>query len=457
MTKKRILMVAPDVVGEKMAGPGMRYVEISKQLSRWYDVTLFAQGLNGNFDFPFDVKTYSDLRKISNHVNGFDFIFAQFLTYEVVERAVALGCKIIYDLYNPLPIEALVGNIPETESEKRKKDAEYYELQNHLLLYSRSGSYFVCANERQRDFWIGYLTANRVFIPSRYQGESISELVGLLPFGMQDEPPEKTHQVLRNTLPNINDDSFIMLWAGGIWDWFDPLTAIRGMEKLQHSHPNAKLVFLGTNHPNKQVKRMSMTERAVSLATELGLIDKNVFIIEGWVNYNDRANYLIEADAAVSLHQNNLETRLSFRTRILDHFWAQLPSIVTRGDWFAELIEHENLGYVLDYEDVDGFCKAATSLMDKRNRNEIIDNVKKAREGYRWSTIVAGDLKKFIDTSSMSRVDQEFLNFYIDIASINMLKKDSATLQSLNEKIEAHNTLKITQRAKAMLKNKLRY
>lgn len=449
-----IMVVAADVIGEKMAGPGMRYVEIAKQLSQWYNVTLFVQGVNGNIKLPYKVKTYSDLRKVSAFVKDFDVIFAQFLTFEIVEEAVSNNCRIVYDLYNPLPIEALVGNIPETDDQKKKKDAEYYELLNHLLLYSRSGSYFVCANERQRDFWVGFLAANRVFMPSKYEGESIEQLVGLLPFGMQDKQPEKTRNALRNVLPNIDDRSFIMLWAGGIWDWFDPITAIKGMQKLAKTHPHAKLVFLGTTHPNKLVKKMSMTTRAINLANELGLINKNVFIIDGWVDYNDRQNYLLEANVAVSLHQNNLETRLSFRTRILDHFWAKLPSIVTKGDWFADLIDQKKLGEVIDYDDIDGFCRAAINLMNEAQRNKIINNISEAREGYKWSTIVSGDLKKFIDSpTAKNRVDKDFLSYYIDIASIGMLKADSGKLQESDQHIKDFNNSNVAKRTLKFLFN----
>lgn len=455
--KAKILVVSSDVIGEKMAGPGIRYVEISSQLSKWYDVTLYAPEVNGTISYNFTIKTYKELGDISKIVAKYDFIFAQFLNFNTALNAIRGNCRIIYDFYNPLPIEALVGNIPKTDTEKVKKDAEYNELLTNLLLYSRSGSYFVCANERQRDFWVGFLAANRVFMPSRYSGGSIEELVGLLPFGMQNSEPAKTRKALRGVKENIPEDSFILLWAGGIWDWFDPLTAIRGMKRLQKTNPKVKLVFLGTTHPNKLVGEMSMTRQALNLAEELGLRDKNVFFIEGWVDYNDRANYLLEADAAVSLHQNNLETRLSFRTRILDHFWAKLPSIVTTGDWFAEVIKNNELGRVIDYDDVDGFCQAVSTMTDTSKREYYKKNIDITRRGYEWSTIVGGDLKKFIDTNTDSIGQEEnerFLHYYIDIASLELLKQDSRKLQETASKINELNTSSATERLKFFVKNK---
>lgn len=455
--KPRILVVSSDVIGEKMAGPGIRYVEISKQLAEWYDVTLYAPEINGKLSCDFSVKLYKELGDIADIVASYDFIFAQFLNFDTALNAIRGNCRIIYDFYNPLPIEALVGNIPTTEAGKAKKDAEYNELLTNLLLYSRSGSYFVCANERQRDFWVGFLAANRVFMPSRYAGGSIEELVGLLPFGMQSTSPTKTRSVLRGVKKNIPDDSFILLWAGGIWDWFDPLTAIKGMKRLQKSHPKIKLVFLGTIHPNKLVGEMSMTRKALDLAEELKVKNKNVFFLEGWVDYHDRANYLLEADAAVSLHQNNLETRLSFRTRILDHFWAKLPSVVTTGDYFAEVINNENIGKVINYDDVDAFCGAVLSMSDPAERERYQSHIETVRKGYEWSTIVGGDLKKFIDTSVDGRDAEEnerFLHYYIDIASLQMLKEDSRRLQEATHKMHQLNASNAVERLKFFVKNK---
>ena len=440
MVKSKILVVSPDVIGKRMAGPGMRYTEISRQLSKWYDVTLAVPEDSTSLAIKptFKIKKYHELNDIATYVKSYDFVFAQSLSFQVVHAAIEHKSRIIYDLYNPLPIEALVGNIPTTEKGFIKKDAEYHELLNNLLLYSRSGSYFVCANERQQDFWIGFLAANRVFMPSRYKGQRVEELVGLLPFGMQDDDPVHHKDALRGVIKNINKNDFILFWAGGIWDWFDPLTAIRAVHSLTKSHPDIKLVFYGTIHPNKVVGEMSMTRRAIDLAKELGVYSKSVFFLEGWTPYEERSNYLLEADVAVSLHQDNLETRLSFRTRILDHFWARLPTISTKGDWFAELIDREDLGTVVDYGNVEQFSNAVLELQGKKRRDEVKKQINTIREGFRWSTLVAGNLRAYIEDARKSDefLDLAILNPYIDYASMSLLKEDSANWQQLRDRLQ---------------------
>ena len=54
-----------------------------------------------------------------------------------------------------------------------------------------------------------------------------------------------------------------------------------------------------------------------------------------------RADWLLEADCAISTHEDHLETRFAFRTRLLDCFWSALPVVCTGGDELADLVERE--------------------------------------------------------------------------------------------------------------------
>ena len=42
MTQKRIVLISADKVGKNMAGPGVRYFEMAKVLSKQFDVVLLA-------------------------------------------------------------------------------------------------------------------------------------------------------------------------------------------------------------------------------------------------------------------------------------------------------------------------------------------------------------------------------------------------------------------------------
>jgi hypothetical protein len=90
---------------------------------------------------------------------------------------------------------------------------------------------------------------------------------------------------------------------------------------------------------------------AEALARDLGLLGTTVFFGD-WVPYADWPNVLLESDAALTLHpRDTLEARLAFRTRVLDYLWAGLPTVASRGDVLAELIEANGLGAVVPPED----------------------------------------------------------------------------------------------------------
>ena len=40
-------------------------------------------------------------------------------------------------------------------------------------------------------------------------------------------PPSSDPPVVRGVLPGIDADDRLLLWGGGIWNWFDPLTVPR--------------------------------------------------------------------------------------------------------------------------------------------------------------------------------------------------------------------------------------
>ena len=89
-----------------------------------------------------------------------------------------------------------------------------------------------------------------------------------------------------------------------------------------------------------------------------------MFFNEQWVAYDDRQNYLLEADIGVSTHFDHVETEFSFRTRILDYLWAGLPIVTTDGDSFADLIARTPLGLTVPPEDVDALEAALYRLLD---------------------------------------------------------------------------------------------
>ena len=155
-----------------------------------------------------------------------------------------------------------------------------------------------------------------------------------------------------------------MLWGGGIWNWFDPLTVIRAVGRLAEARDDVKLLFLGLTHPSGAVGEMTMADQAVALAAELGLDGRSVFFNRAWVPYDERLAWFAEAAVGVSAHRESLESRLAFRTRLLDHIACGTPLVVTGGDVLADLVQARGMGRVVAAGDVDGWTDALAELLD---------------------------------------------------------------------------------------------
>jgi glycosyltransferase involved in cell wall biosynthesis len=122
-------------------------------------------------------------------------------------------------------------------------------------------------------------------------------------------------------------------------------------------------VFLGLRHPNPAVPEMPVATELQALSDRLGLTGKHVFFNPGWVPYERRADFLLDADVAVSAHHDHLETRYSFRSRVLDYLWAGLPMVLTAGDVLADEVAAAGLGVTVAAGDVAGLEQALAGLL----------------------------------------------------------------------------------------------
>jgi hypothetical protein len=127
-----------------------------------------------------------------------------------------------------------------------------------------------------------------------------------------------------------------------------------------------------------------MTRRRVE---ELGL-DKAV-IFGDWAPYDEREAYLVEADVAISAARDLAETRLSFRTRVLDYLWAGLPIVATSGDVLSDLVTEEKVGLVVPPGDQRALAAALVRLLrSPALRAECSANATAVARRYTWPAAV---------------------------------------------------------------------
>jgi len=385
--RRRILIVTADTLRPAMAGPAIRAWQIAQALSKEHDVELVSTTEYRDLshpDFRVQHATSHELRKL---VSWCDVcIFQGHVMYE--HPYLRTSDKVLVaDIYDPMHLEQLEQARDHDDDTRRRIVQASTDVLNEQLA---RGDFFLCASEKQRDFWLGQLAGVGRINPLTYDAsETLRDLVTVVPFGVSDAAPRQTRPVLRGVVPGIGPGDKIVLWGGGVYNWFDPLTLLHAVDKLRSRVPSVRLFFLGLKHPNPHVPEMRMAVATRELANELGLTDTHVFFNEGWVDYDDRQNYLLESDVGVSTHLDHIETEFSFRTRILDYLWASLPVVATGGDSLAEVIERHRIGRTVPAEDVDALEEALFELLADDGANRACrENMQVVAEEFRWSRVL---------------------------------------------------------------------
>ena len=411
MTK--VLIITGDAIGAKMAGPAIRAWNMAEVLfADNNEVALMTTSLLEPVDAPFAVhlvrpgeqgafallESWADVIVFQGHA------MAQFYALRSTEKI------LVADIYDPMHLEMLEQGREQGTATWNLLVSNVTAVLNEQLALA---DFFLCASERQRLFYLGQLTTLRRVNPATYANDPhLLQLIAVAPFGLDATPPAHEYDAVKGVRDGIGANDKLLIWGGGLYSWFDPLTLIRAVAALAERRESVRLLFLGTRHPG--VDEMGIVGESFDLARELGVLDTSVFFNESWVQYSERQNYLTEADAGVSTHMSHIETTFSFRTRILDYLWAGLPMVVTEGDSFAELVETEGLGIVVPAQDVHALEAAIERvLFDEEFAAFARANIARVREAFVWERALA-PLVEFVRAphraadQALRRVDRSF-------------------------------------------------
>ncbi len=384
--RRKVIIVSGDPVSRSMAGPAIRLLNFARILVEHMDVVLAVPNETGIIDEDFPIMQYRDERTLGSLVSASDVIICNGMMLSRFESIKESGKFIIIDMYDPYNLATLA----EYEGKSMKKRLEVYNsLQKTFNEQFYYGDFFICASDRQRDFWLGMLAALGRVNPFAYNIDpSLRRMIDVVPFGLQSHKPIHTEKVIRGVVKGIEDDDFIIIWGGGIYNWFDPLTLINAMDIVSRKRKNIKLYFMGVKHPNPEVKELDMVKKTVERAKKLGLYEKSIFFNFDWVDYDHRHNYLLEADAGIITHPNHIETRFSFRTRILDYMWAGLPIISTEGDYLSDLVRTEGLGLMVPEASPEDLADAILELAGKGELYvSCVDNIERIFKDFTWENV----------------------------------------------------------------------
>ena len=399
MSGSRIVFICADVVGELMAGPAIRTVELAGAIEAAGHHAVVAAPVGSHLEScSIEMLVWDDdedLRSIVIDASAI-VVFAPVLADHLWLGA--LGVPLVVDAYDPGLLETLEQRRGEPYNAQRTWVAD---AGRHLVEPLRCADVVLVANERQRHLVLGILAATGR-LGSRVTAEdpTLERFVLTVPFGLPAEPPGETTGVLRSPQGTLDADAFIAYWGGGLYAWLDPLTLIDAVGRTREQRIAA--AFLAGPHPTPVVGDLPMVEVARGHGRELEAEGRLRFI-EHWVPYRERASWLCDADVGVSLHHAHAETELSFRTRVLDYIWAGLPILCSEGDVLADLVRSRDLGIVVPVGDPDAVAEALDQLAaeDDSTRRARRDRLTEVAAEMTWS-IVAEPLVDFCGSPALA-------------------------------------------------------
>jgi glycosyltransferase involved in cell wall biosynthesis len=408
-TRKRILIISHDKIGSSMAGPGIRYHYMAQVLSLDFDVTVgfFDPSYLPDKDFERRYKTtHIDHVDFEKAFNNKDTVISMWVSDKMIEYCNSNKIFLVFDMYAPVPVENLALFI--FNGKDTNPDSDYTYRQSFAMFekFFANGDLFIFSNRRQLDYWTGYVFGTDQVSVSNYKIRPFFDRFIYGSMGIDaNQALKHTKKVMRDHIPGIKKTDKIILWTGGIWNWFDAQILIKAMKLLEEKHPDIKLVFFGTKHPNPNVPEMIEASETLKLAKQYKLLNKSVFLLDGWVDYTDRINYLLEADVAVSTCKPSIESEFSHRTRVLDHILAGLPTIATAGDYLTdEVVVPKNLGISVPPNDEVALSSAILESLDLNNHISMKKSLEYVKKDYDWNNT----LKQLRDTliSDLPKLDK---------------------------------------------------
>jgi glycosyltransferase involved in cell wall biosynthesis len=378
----RVVVATCDTLTPRMAGPAIRAWQMAIALAAEHEVQLVTTAEAALSHPGFDVRSV-DGGGLADLERWCDVLVFQGWVIHGRPFLVSSDKVLVADVYDPLHLEQLEQGRDDGPRGRLFAVESATAVLNEQLLRA---DFVLCASENQRDFWLGHLASlGRVNPPVYDEDETLRSLIDVAPFGIPETPPEHTRPAIKGVVPGIGPDDRVILWGGGIYNWFDPLTVIRAVDGLRHRLPEVRLVFMGVRHPNPEIPTMSMATEARRLSDRLQLTGRHVFFNDGWVPYEERQNHLLEADVGVSAHLACVEAELSYRTRILDYLWAALPVVTTSGDAVARLVDDRGLGLTVRPGDVRALEGALLrALTDTELRASFRNHVETVQSELTW-------------------------------------------------------------------------
>lgn len=349
----RVALVSSEPVRPRMAGIGIRYLELARRLpAAGVEVVLLSPAAPEETAAVLGGAGGVTVRRcepgrLADLTAGCDAAVAQGqLANDLLLARPDLPVAI--DLYDPWLVENLTYAADLGYGPYRNDHATW------VLQLSR-GDFFLCSSEEQRTFYLGFLAALGRVNPDRVAADpDLQGLIAAVPFGVPEELPPH-----RAMLPP-RAAGLRRLLFGGLYDWYDPWTLLDALAAL--GRPDWELYLIRNPNPGSTPQRLFAEVEA--RCRRDGSWGGRVRVLD-WVPADRRYDLLRDVDVLVAPHRPSLETRLSLRTRFLDALAAGCPVVTSEGGAMARLLAEHGAGWVVPPGDAQALARALAEVLEE--------------------------------------------------------------------------------------------
>lgn len=349
------------------------------------------------------LKTWNQAN-IGELIAEYDSIIVSYCMGELsveVANSIRADQQLVLDCYVPIYVEVSARDSQDVEGEYRAFEIDV-EKWRHVL---KRGDVFLCANAAQKSFYRGVLAAVGRINPVTYS----DDLIMVVPYGVYREEPKAAEKPIAKLLGN-NNDVLKVLWFGGIYPWFDVRNLADAVKEVNKTQP-AKLIVVGAKNPfNKHPDFIARYEEFMSYVTTEEM--KQYVVVQDWINFNDRADWYLDADVVVVFNKEGEENKLAWRTRLVDFMWADLPVLTNGGDPLGEIMLEHNAAVRMASLEPKDISESIIKFLgnDKTKIHQLAQNMHKLKADFYWDTVTK-DLAETIVKHVRAR-DLETMGIY---------------------------------------------
>ncbi len=343
--KKKVLLISNELIpikGNVATGGGIRAWGIGEGLkSRGHNVcyAIPQKNLIGMVNIPAHIRRHSfsedTLSKVIDEASPDIIICQHWLTADYLpsplktcgDRPVEI--PVVIDLAVPLILEGVF------------KDWNADEISIKKIKALQKGDFFICANDRQRTYYLSWLMMAGVDLKKAAIGN-----IDVVPISMPPVAPQR----------QIAEEP-VFIYSGVFWPWQNPDAALMSVLDEMNKSKKGCLKIIGGKFPLDYESRVNY-KVPLNNAVNNGRI-----IRQGAIPFDNLINEYCNASCAVDVMNKNIEREHASPVRTMVYLWCGLPVII--GDYMtiSPFIEEYKAGWVVNPDNKKMISKVAESII----------------------------------------------------------------------------------------------